>query len=70
MEYAQQHYDKVKAFSLPSMGSNAVRRHVELGVRGDPEQVAAAIEDVRRVVREMGFPFQDGPAKRADEAHG
>jgi len=70
MEYAQQHYDKVKAFSLPSMGANAVRRHVELGVRGDPEQVAAAIEDVRRIVREMGFPFQDGPAKRADEAHG
>ena len=70
MEYAQQHYDRLKAFSLPSMGPNGTRRHVELGVRGDPAQVAAAIEDVRRIVREMGFQFQDGPAKRADETHG
>jgi molybdopterin-biosynthesis enzyme MoeA-like protein len=70
MEHAQQHYDKLKAFSLPSMGPNATRRHVELGVRGDPAQVAAAIEDMRRIVREMGFPFQEGPAKRTGETHG
>jgi molybdopterin-biosynthesis enzyme MoeA-like protein len=64
MEYAQQHYDKVKAFSLPSMGPNATRRHVELGVRGDPEQVEAAIEQMRGQVLQMGFPFEDVARRR------
>lgn len=60
MESAEQSFDKLKAFSLPSMGPGASRRHVELGVRGDPEQVRQAIEVMRRQVREAGFPFVDG----------
>ena len=63
MELVEKHYDKLKAFSLPSMGPNASRRHVELGVRGDPAQVQAAIEDMRRIVREAGFPFEQGAAR-------
>jgi molybdopterin-biosynthesis enzyme MoeA-like protein len=70
MEYAQQHYPQVKAFSLPSMGPNASRRHVELGVRGEPGQVAAAIEDVRRIVRELGFAFEDAAAPGTGRAAG
>ena len=70
MEAAQSRFDKVKAFSLPSMGPNATRRHVELGVRGDPAQVALAIEEMRRIVREAGFPFQEGPAPEADATRG
>ena len=65
MEHAERTYDRLKAFSLPSMGPNATRRHVELGVRGDPEQVALAIEDLRRIVREAGFPFADAAPARA-----
>jgi len=62
-------YDKLKAFSLPSMGPNAVRRHVELGVRGDPTQVELAIEEMRRQVRAAGFPFEErGVVKGSTDA--
>ena len=49
----------VKVFSLPSMGDDGSRRHVELGVRGDPTQVAQAMEHLRGGVRESGFPFRE-----------
>lgn len=49
----------VKVFSLPSMGDDGSRRHVELGVRGDPAQVARAMERLRGGVREAGFPFRE-----------
>lgn len=64
MEAVERSYDKLKAFSLPSMGPNASRRHVELGVRGDPGQVDAAIEEMRRFVRAAGFPFDEGSARK------
>jgi molybdopterin-biosynthesis enzyme MoeA-like protein len=50
-------YAGVKVFSLPSMGEDGSRRHVELGVRGDPEQVRQAAEALRKSVRDAGFPF-------------
>jgi molybdopterin-biosynthesis enzyme MoeA-like protein len=34
----------VKVFSLPSVGDANTRRHIELGVKGDPEQVALAFD--------------------------
>lgn len=49
----------VKVFSLPSMGADGSRRHVELGVRGDPGQVGAAMDAIRAGVRGAGFPFRD-----------
>ena len=52
-------YPGVKVFSLPSMGEDGSRRHVELGVRGDPVQVAQAMEGLRSGVREAGFPFRE-----------
>jgi molybdopterin-biosynthesis enzyme MoeA-like protein len=55
-------YAGVKVFSLPSMGDDGSRRHVELGVRGDPKQVSQAAEALRKSVREAGFPFS-GPEK-------
>ena len=51
-------YSSVKVFSLPSMGADGSRRHVELGVRGEPGQVAAAIEGIRVGVKAAGFPFE------------
>jgi molybdopterin-biosynthesis enzyme MoeA-like protein len=54
-------YPGVKVFSLPSMGEDGSRRHVELGVRGDPPQVPGAIEALRQAVRLAGFPFSDAP---------
>ena len=57
MEAVGAAYAGVKVFSLPSMGEDGSRRHVELGVRGDPAQVSEAAEALRRSVREAGFPF-------------
>jgi molybdopterin-biosynthesis enzyme MoeA-like protein len=55
-------YAGVKVFSLPSMGDDGSRRHVELGVRGDPKQVSQAAAALRKSVREAGFTFS-GPEK-------
>lgn len=57
MESVGAAYAGVKVFSLPSMGDDGSRRHVELGVRGDPAHVREAAEALRRLVREAGFPF-------------
>jgi molybdopterin-biosynthesis enzyme MoeA-like protein len=52
-------YPGVKVFSLPSMGVDGARRHVELGVRGVPAEVGPAMDAVRAGVRGMGFPFEE-----------
>ena len=36
-------------------------RHVELGVRGAPEDVPAAMEVLRRGVVELGYAFDEKP---------
>jgi molybdopterin-biosynthesis enzyme MoeA-like protein len=54
MEQVNARHPGLKAFSLPSMGSDGVRRHIELGVRGAPAQVAPAIEDIRRGIAALG----------------
>lgn len=48
----------VKVFSLPSMGADGSRIHVELGVRGAPAQVEPAMEELRSLVRAAGFPYK------------
>jgi molybdopterin-biosynthesis enzyme MoeA-like protein len=55
-------YTAVKVFSLPSMNDDGSRRHVELGVRGDPAQVGPAMAHLRQLVREAGFPTNEKPA--------
>jgi molybdopterin-biosynthesis enzyme MoeA-like protein len=57
MEAVSARYAGVKVFSLPSMDADGTRRHVELGVRGDPEQVKQAAAALRNSVRDAGFPF-------------
>jgi molybdopterin-biosynthesis enzyme MoeA-like protein len=52
-------YPGVKVFSLPFLGSKEVQRHIELGVRGVPEQVPAAMEAIRRGVVELGYSFDE-----------
>jgi hypothetical protein len=51
-------FDAIKVFSLPSIAANGARLHVELGVRGAPSQVDAAMEALRRRVVEAGFPYK------------
>jgi molybdopterin-biosynthesis enzyme MoeA-like protein len=57
MEAVGRDFPGIKVFSLPSMGADGSRIHVELGVRGDPAQVAQALDGLRRAVRAAGFPF-------------
>jgi molybdopterin-biosynthesis enzyme MoeA-like protein len=58
MQAIEREFGAVKVFSLPSMGADGSRIHVELGVRGDPAQVASAMERLRAQVREAGFPYK------------
>ena len=58
MQAVEAGFKGIKVFSLPSMGADGSRIHVELGVRGDPAQVSAAMEALRRAVRKTGFPFK------------
>jgi molybdopterin-biosynthesis enzyme MoeA-like protein len=44
MEEIEAEFSGVKVFSLPSVGDENTRRHIELGVKGEPAQVAAAYD--------------------------
>lgn len=58
MQAVEAAFRGIKVFSLPSMGQDGSRIHVELGVRGDPAQVEQAMEKLRALVREAGFPYK------------
>jgi molybdopterin-biosynthesis enzyme MoeA-like protein len=51
-------YRGLKVFSLPHVGEDGTRRHIELGVRGNPAEVAEAIEVLKRGVVETGASFE------------
>jgi molybdopterin-biosynthesis enzyme MoeA-like protein len=57
MQAVESKFAGIKVFSLPSMGADGSRIHVELGVRGDPRQVEEAMEALRSLVSEAGFPY-------------
>jgi molybdopterin-biosynthesis enzyme MoeA-like protein len=44
MERIEEKFAGVKVFSLPSVGDENMRRHIELGVKGEPTQVALAYD--------------------------
>jgi molybdopterin-biosynthesis enzyme MoeA-like protein len=44
MERIEAEFAGVKVFSLPSVGDENLRRHIELGVKGEPSQVALAYD--------------------------
>jgi molybdopterin-biosynthesis enzyme MoeA-like protein len=58
MQSVEARFKGIKVFSLPSMGADGSRIHLELGVRGDPAQVEPAMETLRRLVRDAGFPYK------------
>jgi len=55
MQAVEAAFKGIKVFSLPSMGQDGSRIHVELGVRGNPSDVGPAMEMLRRTV---GFPYK------------
>ncbi len=62
MQDAESRFRKLKVFSLPHMGEDGARRHIELGVRGDPAEFAQAIEALMQGVAATGATF--GPVPR------
>ena len=58
MKEVEAGFKGVKVFSLPSMGQDGSRIHVELGVRGDPAQVGPAMDRLCALVRSAGFPYK------------
>jgi len=54
MEELNRTYPGLKAFSLPSMGADGTRRHIELGVRGALGEIPPAMERLRQGVAELG----------------
>lgn len=57
MRRTEADFPGIVVFSLPTFGSETVRRHVELGVRGEPAAVAMAIEVLKSGVAGLGYTF-------------
>jgi molybdopterin-biosynthesis enzyme MoeA-like protein len=58
MERLEAAYTGVNVFSLPSVGDNETRRHIELGVKGDPLQVDAAFDEMCAELTRMAAEYQ------------
>jgi molybdopterin-biosynthesis enzyme MoeA-like protein len=54
MEGLEARHPGVRVFSLPGVGDARTRRHIELGVKGEPEQVEAAWTDMCAALARMG----------------
>lgn len=54
LEQLERQWVGVKAFSLPTVGDNQQRPHIELGVKGDPEACAAALAFLQQEVKRLG----------------
>jgi molybdopterin-biosynthesis enzyme MoeA-like protein len=61
MEEVEARFPGVKSFSLPSVGDGQdgkpARRHIELGVKGTPDQLEDAFSSLRRGVEAIGAPY-------------
>ncbi len=58
MSEIEARYRGAKTFSLPSIGDDGQRRHIELGVRGTPDQVSAAIAEIKSGVGALGGKWE------------
>jgi molybdopterin-biosynthesis enzyme MoeA-like protein len=58
MERIELDYPGLTVFSLPSVGTETKRRHVELGVRGKPELVPPAMAEIEVEIASRGLAFE------------
>jgi len=65
MQEVETRYRRLKSFSLPSMGEAGMRRHIELGVRGSPDEVVPAIERMKAGVAALGGRWEAAGKGRA-----
>jgi molybdopterin-biosynthesis enzyme MoeA-like protein len=54
MESVESQFPSIKVYSLPSMGEQGQRRHIELGVKGDLDSLDAAYGMLRDGARALG----------------
>lgn len=59
MQRIESEFSGLKVFSLPFLGSETAPRHIELGVRGAPDQVAPAMALMRQEVLALGYRFDE-----------
>jgi molybdopterin-biosynthesis enzyme MoeA-like protein len=52
-------YPRVKVFSLPSVGDANTRRHIELGVKGEPLQTTEAFAQLCDELRKLNVEFSN-----------
>ena len=58
MERIVADYPSLRLFSLPSIGSDGQRRHLELGVEGASALVDQALEEIRLEIERRGIAWQ------------
>lgn len=58
MERIERDYPGLTVFSLPSLGTETRRRHLELGVRGDPTQVPPAMAEIEAEIARRSLSFE------------
>ncbi|MGE5468237.1 MAG: competence/damage-inducible protein A [Ignavibacteria bacterium] len=58
MRSVEARHPGLTVFSLPCFGDEKIRRHVELGARGSPDAVAAAMEIIESEVPKLGYKFE------------
>jgi molybdopterin-biosynthesis enzyme MoeA-like protein len=58
MERLEARYPGARVFSLPSVGDEQTRRHIELGVKGEPAQVTAAFAEMRVELDRLGAEYR------------
>jgi molybdopterin-biosynthesis enzyme MoeA-like protein len=59
MNACQSRFPRIRVFSLPRLEPD---RHIELGARGTPGEVAGAIAALKQGVSALGFPWAEAPA--------
>jgi molybdopterin-biosynthesis enzyme MoeA-like protein len=58
MERIVADYPTLRLFSLPSIGADKQRRHLELGVEGEASLVDQAMEEMRLEIERRGMAWQ------------
>jgi len=57
LETLENRWPAVRAFSLPSVGEDGGQPHIDLGVKGEPEAAAQALQFLRAEVERLGGQF-------------
>jgi molybdopterin-biosynthesis enzyme MoeA-like protein len=58
MEALEAQFPRIKVFSLPSVGDAQMRRHIELGVKGEPGQAAQAFAEMRAQLDRLAAEYR------------